>query len=78
MAVRRKKKSLGGSGTTIQSAISRPGALSARAKRNGNTVNQQATKDKKSGTTLQKQQANFYLNTLKPIAAKKRKKRASK
>lgn len=71
---RRKKKSLGGSGTTIQSAIKRPGALTSRAKRNKRTVNQQALHDKAHGGTLQKQQANFYLNTLKPIHKRRRKK----
>lgn len=69
MATRKRKKKF------IQNAISRPGALSTRAKRNGNSVDQQARKDKKSGSTLQKRQANFYLNTLKPASKKKRKKK---
>lgn len=79
MATRkRKKKSLGGSGKTIQSAIKRPGALSSRAKRNGRSTTAQARHDKAQGTTLQKQQANFFLNTLKPAAKKRKKKSSSK
>lgn len=58
----------------ISKAIKRPGALSARAKRNNRTVLQQARHDKKKGSTLQKQQANFYLNTLRPSHKKKKKK----
>ena len=58
----------------IKKAIKRPGALSSRARKNNRTTLQQARFDKKNGTTLQKQQANFYLNTLRP-ANKKRKKK---
>ena len=57
----------------IKKAIKRPGALSARAKRNKRTTLQQAKFDKTNGTTLQKRQANFYLNTLRPINKKKKK-----
>jgi hypothetical protein len=56
----------------IKSAIKRPGALSARAKRSGRSTLAQARKDKRSGTTLQKRQANFYLNVLKPASAKRK------
>lgn len=58
----------------IKKAIKRPGALTARAKRNGRTVAQQARHDKSKGTNLQKQQANFYLNTLRSINKKNKKK----
>lgn len=67
----RKRKSLGGSGKTIKSAIKLPGALSRRAKRAGRSTTAQARHDKKHGTTLQKQQANFYLRVLKPSSKKK-------
>ena len=60
----------------IQDAIKRPGALTRRAKRNGRSILEQARKDKSSGTTLEKRQANFYLNTLRPIAQKKKKKKS--
>lgn len=70
MATRKRKKK-----GAISSGIKRPGALTSRAKRNGNTVNQQARKDVKSGSTLAKRQGAYYLNVLKP-ASKKRKKRS--
>lgn len=56
--------------------IKRPGALKRRAKRNDRTVNQQAQVDMKSGTPLQKKQANLYLKVFKPAAAERRKKRS--
>ena len=59
----------------IQSAIKRKGALTARAKREGQSINAQAREDVKSGTKLQKQQSNFFLNVLKK-ASDKRKKRS--
>ncbi len=62
---RKKKKS-------IASMIRRPGALSSRAKKNNKTTLQQAQHDKTSGTPLQKRQANFYLNMLRPAAKKKK------
>ncbi len=58
----------------IQSAIKRPGALTARAKKMGRSTTGQAQQDIKSGTTLQKQQANFFLNVLKKASQKRRKK----
>ena len=69
MTKKSKKKKL-----NISKAIKRPGALSSRARKNGRTTLQQARHDKTKGTTLQKQQANFYLNTLRPINKKKKKK----
>ena len=58
----------------IQSAIKRPGALSSRAKRMNRSTTAQAQQDIKHGTTLQKQQANFFLNVLKKASQKRRKK----
>ena len=54
----------------IRNAIKRPGALSARAKRNKRSTTAQARHDAKHGTTLQKRQANFYLKVLKPSSRK--------
>lgn len=51
----------------IDDAISHKGALTERAKEDGRTVDEQAEEDKKKGTTLQKQQANFYLKVLKKV-----------
>lgn len=70
MAKKKKQKKL-----NIKKAIKRPGALSGRAKRNGRTTLQQARYDKNNGTALQKQQANFYLNALRPINKKRKKKK---
>ncbi len=58
----------------IQKAIKRPGALTkAAGKTKAGGVNEKKVKKlQKSGTTLQKQEANFYENVLKP-ANKKRK-----
>jgi hypothetical protein len=58
----------------IQGAIKRPGALTARAKSHNRTTTEQAQVDVKSGTTLQKQQANFFLTVLKKAAKGRRKK----
>jgi len=70
-----RRKSTSSSGKFIQSAIKRPGALTRRAKRGTKrSVHAQAQHDMKHGTTLQKRQASFYLNVLKP-ASRKRKKR---
>lgn len=74
MATKKRKKS---SSKFIQSAIKRPGALTARANRNGRSVNAQARYDKTHGSTLAKRQAGFYLGVLKP-ASKKRKKPVKK
>ena len=63
-----KKKKL-----NIKKAIKRPGALTARAKRNGRTVTQQIAADLKSGTKLHKQQARFA-KTLRKISKKRKKK----
>lgn len=63
-----KKKRL-----VIDDAIKRPGALTARAKRNNRSVSEQIKKDLKSGTKLQKQQANFA-KTLRKISKKRKKK----
>jgi hypothetical protein len=60
----------------IKSAIKRPGALT-RAKKKGESTGAAARRLKKGGTTLQKRQANFYLNVLAP-ANKKRKGTGSK
>ena len=51
----------------MKNAIKRPGALTNRAKKNNRSILQQAEHDKKSGTTLQKQQANYYLNVLRKV-----------
>ena len=73
----RKKSSgskKGSSKNFISSAIKRPGALTRRAKSGTKrSVHAQAQHDMKHGTTLQKRQAAFYLNVLKP-ASKRRKK----
>ena len=58
----------------IKSAIKRPGALTARAKSKGKTIVQQAKTDIKSGTTLQKQQSNFFVNVLKKASKRGKKK----
>lgn len=55
----------------ISRAIKRRGALTARANRNGRSVSQQIKADLKSGSKLQKQQANFA-KTLRKITKKKK------
>lgn len=70
MATKKRKKK-----GSISSGIKRPGALTARAKRNGNTVHQQARQDVKSSSTLRKRQGGYYLNVLKPASKKKRRKK---
>lgn len=73
-----RKKSTGRKRTNkkfIQKAIKRPGSLT-RAKKKGESTTQAAQRLKKSGTTLQKRQANFYLNVLAPAARKRRKKKS--
>ena len=71
-SVSRKKSSSGSK--FIAKAIKRPGALTRRAKSGTKrSVHAQARHDMKHGTTLQKRQANFYLNVLKPAAAKRKK-----
>lgn len=67
MAKKKKKK------LNISRAIKRPGALTARAKRNGRSVTQQIAADLKSGTKLHKQQARFA-KTLRSISRKRKKK----
>lgn len=57
----------------ISKAIKRKGALTNRAKLHKRTIYQQAIFDKTNGTSLQKKQANFYLNTLRPINKKNKK-----
>lgn len=63
--VHRKRKSLGGSGVTIQAAIKRPGALTAKAQAAGQSVQQYAAAhagDKgRAGA-----ESRFYTNVLKP------------
>jgi hypothetical protein len=59
----------------VKKAIKRPGALSGRAKRAGRSTHAQARHDKAHGSTLQKRQANFYLNVLKGGRKKGRKKK---
>lgn len=77
MARKRSGKSTGRKKTKkfIQSSIKRPGALT-KAKKKGESTATAARRLKKSGTKLQKRQANFYLNVLAP-ANRKRKKRKS-
>lgn len=60
----------------INKSIKRPGALT-RAKKKGESTMAAARRLKKSGTALQKRQANFYLNVLAPAARKRRKKKGS-
>ena len=60
----------------IQKAIKRPGALTRRAKREGRTVNQEAEHDLKQGTTLDKEQANFFLKVLRKVRKGKRTKKS--
>lgn len=60
----------------IQGAIKRPGALTRRAKRKGRSVQEEAKKGSKSGTKLQKEQSNFFLNVLKPASKKRAKGRS--
>lgn len=67
MAKKKKKK------LDISRAIKRPGALTARANRNGRTISQQIAADLKSGTKLHKQQARFA-RTLRKISRKRKKK----
>ena len=61
----------------IQSAIKRPGALTARANKNKQTVIAQANQDMKSGTPLDKKQASFFLNVLRKVGGKRRAKKRS-
>jgi hypothetical protein len=57
----------------ISKAIKRKGALTEKAKRAGLTINQFAEKHKKD-SGLTGQQSRFYLNTLKPIIKRNKKK----
>lgn len=59
----------------IQGAIKRPGGLT-RAKKKGESTLAAANRLKKSGTLLQKRQANFYLNVLRPASQRRRKKKS--
>jgi hypothetical protein len=59
----------------ISGAIKRPGALT-RNKKKGESTRKAALRMRKSGTTLQKRQANFYLNVLAPAARKRRRKKS--
>lgn len=52
--------------------IKHPGALT-RAQKKGETMVQTANRLKKEGTPLQKKQANYYLNVLRPAAQKRKK-----
>lgn len=54
----------------VGSAIKRPGALT-RAKKKGESTTQAARRLQKSGSTLQKRQASFYLNVLAPANSKR-------
>lgn len=59
-------------GKMSQFKITRPGALTARAKKNGKTVAEEGAEDTgKSG--LAGKQARFYENVLKPANAKRKK-----
>lgn len=60
----------------IQAAIKRPGALTRRAKKEGRTVLAQAQHDESAGTTLEKRQANFFLNVLRKVSRKKKNKKS--
>lgn len=53
--------------------IKRPGALTAQ-QRPGETMEQTAQRLAKEGTPLQKREANFYLNVLRPASQRKKKK----
>lgn len=57
----------------INDAIKRKGALTRRAQRNNRSVTEQIAADLKSGSKLQKQQANFA-KTLRKISKKRKKK----
>lgn len=65
------RKSGGKKKMNVKKAIKRPGALTARAKRNGRSVTAQARHDKAHGGARQKAQANFYLNVLKGKGGKR-------
>lgn len=56
----------------IQAAIKRPGALTRRAEREGRTIPAQAKHDVAAGTTLEKRQANFYLNVLRKVRRRRK------
>jgi hypothetical protein len=56
----------------IAGAIKRPGALT-KAKKGGESTAAAANRLAKSGTPLQKRQANFYKNVLAPANARRRK-----
>jgi hypothetical protein len=60
----------------ISGAIKRPGALT-RAKKKGESTDAAARRLAKSGSTKQKQRANFYLRVLKPASKKSGKKKSS-
>ena len=73
---KKKSKSLGGSGVTIKSAISRPGALTKRKKKGESTAKAASRIMKSSNATpLAKQQASFYKNVLAPANRKRKKKK---
>jgi hypothetical protein len=55
----------------IAEAIKRPGALTAK-KRAGESTAGAAQRMARSGSTLSKQQANFYLNVLRPATQRRR------
>lgn len=63
-----KKKRL-----NIKTAVKRPGQLTLKAKKAGMTINQFANKYK-NDSGLTGQQSRFYLNTLKPIIKRNKKK----
>lgn len=58
----------------IKGAVKRKGALTARAKSKGNTVGAEIAQNLRSGTPLQKKQANLGKTLRKMAAAKKKKK----
>lgn len=60
----------------VKKAIKRKGALSSRAKSEGKTTEAEALENKKSGTPLEKKQANFFLNFLLPRIKKLKSKRS--
>lgn len=69
----RSKVKKGSSKNFIQSAIKRPGALTQKA--GGKLTVAKARKLAKSKNPKTRQQANFFLNVLKPASKKKRRKK---
>ena len=60
----------------IKDAIKRPGALTKAVGGKPSDNKKKVSKLAKDGTALQKKQANFYMNVLKPAAASNKKKKS--